>query len=142
MFRLSGSPTLSQDLCLAFIRDLQQCNVEAIRHWFTEKSILCMPPMPEIHGQRRILATFRIIFRKYSEIHWKVSDVYSAGNGRYIFATDSWGVIGKSTPYKNNILTIVDFDAEGHILFLSDYFKDTAIFNVTDPGRAVSAVIV
>jgi limonene-1,2-epoxide hydrolase len=133
---------LSQDLCLAFIRDLQQCDVEAIRHWFTEKSILCMPPMPEIHGQRRILATFRIIFRKYSEIYWKVSDVYSAQNGRYIFATDSWGTIGKSTPYKNSILTIVDFDAEGHILFLSDYFKDTAIFNVTDPARAIPAVIV
>lgn len=128
---------MSQDLVLAFVRDLQQRDLSIIKNWFTESSILWMPPMGQIEGQRRIIATFRIIFRKYSDINWKVTEVYSARPSRYIFSTDSWGTIGKSTPYKNSILTIIDFDAEGHILFLSDYFKDTAIFNMEKPTAVV-----
>lgn len=119
------------------MRDLGQRDVQSLKHWFLEKSVLWMPPMPPIHGQRRIVAAFRIIFRKYSDINWNVTDIYPAGKGRYIFATDSWGTLGKQTPYKNSILTIIDFDAEGHILFLSDYFKDTAIFNVESAAPAV-----
>ena len=132
---------MSQDLCLAFVRDLQQRDLPSIKNWFTDSSVLWMPPLEPIQGQRRIIATFRIIFRKYSDIHWKVSDVYSAKNGRYIFATDSWGTIGKSTPYKNSILTIIDFDAEGHILFLSDYFKDTAIFNTEKAAPSLPVAV-
>ena len=88
-----------------------------------------MPPTEPIKGDRRILAMFRVIFRMYHEIHWKVTEVYPVGGNRYVYLTDSWGTIGKSTPYKNHILSIIDFDAAGRILYLSDYFKNTAIFN-------------
>ena len=65
----------------------------------------------------------------YTEIHWKVTDVYPVGGNRYIYATDSWGIIGKQTPYKNHILSIIEFDGKDRIVYLSDYFKNTAIFN-------------
>ena len=120
---------MSRERCLAFMDDLGRRDLGRIKPWFVEKSVLWVPPALPVEGQRRILAMFRIIFRKYSEIHWNVTEIFPVGGTRYIYATDSWGTIGKSTPYKNSILTIIDFDQDGHILFLSDYFKDTAIFN-------------
>jgi limonene-1,2-epoxide hydrolase len=132
---------LSRELIESFMSDLEQRDVEKLRRWFFSESVLWMPPVGKIDGDRRILAAFRIIFRGYSDIHWKVTNIMSAGNNRFIYETESWGTIGKSTPYQNHILTIIDFDAQGRIVFLSDYFKDTAIFNaekktaVTEPTK-------
>jgi len=36
---------------------------------------------------------------------------------------------GKSIPYKNMIATDITFDPDGKIEGLSDYFKDTAVFD-------------
>lgn len=109
--------------------DLGRRDAEALKKWFTEKSVLWMPPAPPIEGERRILVAFRVIFRAYTDLNWSVKEVYSVGNNRFIYMTDSWGTIGRDMPYKNNILTVIDFDADGRIVYLSDYFKDTAIFH-------------
>lgn len=109
--------------------DLESRNLDAIGSWFSENAVLWVPPASPIQGARRIQAMFRLIFRMYKEIHWKVTDFYSVGNDRYIYATNSWGIIGEDTPYKNHILTVIDFDSNGKIKYLSDYFKDTVIFN-------------
>ena len=124
---------MSEQLCLAFMRDLEARNPEVLRTWFTENAVLWIPPSPPIEGSRRIQAMFKLIFRMYTEIHWKVTDFYQVGNQRYIYATNSWGIIGKDTPYKNHVLTVIDFDAAGKISYLSDYFKDTAIFTADKP---------
>jgi limonene-1,2-epoxide hydrolase len=109
--------------------DLERRDVEKLRRWFFADSVLWMPPVGKIEGDRRILAAFRIIFRGYTDIHWKVTNIMATSGSRFVYETDSWGTIGKATPYQNHILTIIDFDAQGRIVFLSDYFKDTAIFN-------------
>jgi limonene-1,2-epoxide hydrolase len=119
---------MSREHCLSFMSDLESRDLDRLKKWFCETSKLWMPPTAPIEGQRRILALFRTIFRMYSEIHWKVSDVHAIGENRFIYLTDSWGVIGEDTSYKNHILTLIEFSPEGQILYLSDYFKDTAIF--------------
>lgn len=111
------------------MRDLEAHNLNALKDWFSEDAVLWIPPAPPVEGPRRIQAMFRLIFRMYKEIHWKVTDFHSIGNNRYIYATNSWGVIGKDTPYQNHVLTVIDFNSEGKISYLSDYFKDTAIFS-------------
>lgn len=120
---------MSRELVEKFMVDLESRDVERLRPWFHDESVLWMPPVGKIEGARRILAAFRIIFRGYSDLHWNVTNIMDAGNRRFVYETDSWGTIGKSTPYKNHILTIIDFDEHGRIVFLSDYFKDTAIFS-------------
>lgn len=120
---------VSRDLCLAFMDDLETRDLERLRRWFTEQSVLWMPPRAPVQGSSRILATFRGIFRLYREIHWRVTEVHVVSDRRYIYATDSWGIIGDTTPYQNHILTIVEFGGDGRIAYLSDYFKDTAIFS-------------
>jgi len=120
---------VSVELIREFMEDLGQRNIESLRRWFFEDSVLWMPPMDKITGDRRILAAFRLIFRGYSDLHWSVTNIMATGGNRFVYETDSWGTIGQATPYKNHILTIIEFDAQGRIVFLSDYFKDTAIFN-------------
>jgi len=119
---------MSAERCVAFMADLESRDLERVRNWFAESATLWMPPTEPIEGNRRIAAMFRVIFRMYAEIHWKVTDVYPVGANRFVYATDSWGTIGKDTPYKNHILSIIEFDENNQIKYLSDYFKDTAIF--------------
>jgi ketosteroid isomerase-like protein len=120
---------MSEQLCLAFMRDLEARDPEALRLRFSDDAVLWIPPSPPIQGARRIQTMFKLIFRMYTEIHWKVTDFYQVGERRYIYATNSWGTLGRDTPYKNHVLTVMDFDANGKISYLSDYFKDTAIFS-------------
>lgn len=120
---------MSRELIGKFMVDLESRDVERLRQWFIDESVLWMPPFGRIEGARRILAAFRVIFRGYTDLHWNVTNIMDAGGKRFVYETDSWGILGKSTPYKNHILTIVDFDDQGRIVFLSDYFKDTSIFN-------------
>jgi hypothetical protein len=112
-----------------FMSDLAKCDAEVLRPWFTETSVLWMPPSEPVTGTRRIVTMFKLIFRMYSELHWKVAEVHELAPGRFMYLTDSWGKIGADTPYKNNICTLIEFDSDGRIKFLSDYFKNTAIFD-------------
>ena len=113
---------------LAFMEDLQTMKTENLKKWFGPTSKLWMPPGATVEGDSRILATFRKIFSRYKELHWKVTQIYPVAQDRFIYETESWGVIGEDRPYKNYILTVIEFDALDKILWLSDYFKDTAIF--------------
>ena len=121
---------MSRERCIAFMRDLETRDLSLLERWFTHDAVLWVPPSAPIQGVRRIQAMFRVIFRMYREIHWKVIDVHSVGGSKYIYATESWGIIGDSHPYKNHIMSVIEFDDAGRISYLSDYFKDTAIFNM------------
>lgn len=119
---------MSRERTLAFMADLAQRDHAALQKWFTETSTLWMPPTAPVTGARRIGILFRTIFRMYSDLNWKVTELHEVSPTKCIYLTDSWGTIGKDTPYKNNIMTLIEFDADGKIVLLSDYFKDTAIF--------------
>lgn len=111
-----------------FMQDLQSKKIENLRKWFDLKSRVWMPPGQPVKGDSRILAMFRKIFSRYKEINWKITQIHTVGIRKFIFETDSWGVICGGDPYKNNILTIIEFDESGKINWLSDYFKDTGSF--------------
>jgi ketosteroid isomerase-like protein len=119
---------VSSERCVAFMRDLERRDLKVLKPWFSEETVLWVPPRPPVKGARRILCMFRAIFRMYADIHWRVTEVHPLGGRRYLYLTESWGTIGQGTPYTNHVLTLIEFDAEGRIASLSDYFKDTAIF--------------
>ena len=108
--------------------DVERRDIQALGGWFSAEAEMWIPPRPAVHGGRRVVALLRAIFRLYPEIHWKVTAVHPLDERRGVYFTDSWGTIGRDTPYCNKIATLITFDADGRIAFLSDYFKDTSIF--------------
>src|SRR5258708_38378790 len=109
------------------MRDLEAHDLRGLERWFSETTTVCIPPGEPLSGTRRILAFFRTVFRSYDEIHWHVTDVYPVAGRRCIYLTESWGA-RCGAAYRNQIVTLIDFDDAGRIAFLSDYFKDTAPF--------------
>ena len=114
--------------------DLQTLNTENIAKWFDDQSKLCLPPSLPLVGKRRILTLFGLIFRRYRELFWNVTEVYPAGDWKLVYQTESRGTFTDGRPYANSILTVIEFSPEGKIRFLSDYFKDTAIFGQPLPA--------
>lgn len=129
-----GGDFPARKLLSLFMADLQTRKTENLAKWFDERSELWLPPSEPAIGARRILTLFGLIFRRYEELFWEVTAVYPAGERKLVYQTQSRGTFADGSPYANSILTIIEFSPAGKILFLSDYFKDTAVF-----GRAVAA---
>lgn len=117
------------ELLSLFMADLQTLKTENLGKWFDEASELCLPPCEPARGTRKILAIFGLIFRRYKELSWSVTAAYPAGERKLVYQTESKGTFTDGRPYANSILTIIEFTPEGKIRFLSDYFKNTAIFD-------------
>ena len=84
--------------------------------------------------------TFEEIFRRYPEIHWRVTAFYPLESPDLcVYFTDSWGTTALQTPYRNKVVTLLAFDAGGRITQLSDYFKDTSCFAAAPPCRCRDA---
>ena len=113
------------------MQDLQTKDWRRLRHWFTEESEVWVPPARLVVGVGRVLALFRSIFRRYAELEWEVTRFYPVDSVTIIYETVSRGSLKGSegdTPYRNSIITVLEFDLQGKIKRLSDYFKDTAVF--------------
>jgi limonene-1,2-epoxide hydrolase len=112
-----------------FMQDLNSLNIETLEKWFTDDTVIWIPPAKEISGKSRILALFRAIFRRYEKIEWSVSEIFHLGNNKYFYQTNSLGKLSGQDTYTNEICTIIQFSECGKILYLSDYFKDTKVFS-------------
>ena len=120
-----------QEQACDFMRDLQTKDWRRLRHWFTETSEVWVPPARLVVGVGRILALFRSIFRRYAQLEWEVTRFYPVNSSTIIYETVSCGSLkgdDGNTPYRNSIITVLELDLEGKIKRLSDYFKDTAVF--------------
>ena len=130
----SACPTMLaavQDRVHDFMRDLRLKDCRRLRHWFSEESWVWLPPADPVVGVGRILALFRGIFRRYADLEWEVSRFYPVSSSTIIYETVSWGSLKGNdgdTPYRNSIITVLEFDLQGKIKRLSDYFKDPAAF--------------
>jgi len=116
------------------MRDLKEKDWRKLRRWLTEKSHVWLPPAEPVVGVGRALALFRSIFRRYAELEWEVTRFYPVNASTIIYETTSWGSLKGAdgdTPYRNSIITVLEFDLQGKIKRLSDYFKDTGAFRCT-----------
>ncbi len=113
---------------LAFMEDLGSKDLKRIGEWFDDESKLWVPPAAPVCGKSRILALFRMVFNRYTDLNWEVKNVYCVDGNSAIFSTTSWGMLKPDTQYQNDILTLVHFSDARKIISLSDYMKDTKIF--------------
>jgi ketosteroid isomerase-like protein len=117
---------MSAELIRSFVDDLNTKDIRLLEAWFTDETSLWIPPRDPVTGARRIAALFRAVFRMYDELHWRVTDIYSIGEAGWVYLTDSWGALKGGVPYNNSIVTVIRFNGDGKIVYLSDYFKDTS----------------
>jgi len=121
----------------AFMADMQSRDVKKLARWMTDETTFWVPPREPTRGGRRILALLRAIFAMYGEMQWTVRHVYELGPSRVVYFHESVGTLVKTgEDYTNQIVTLIDFDADGRIAYLSDYFKSTAKFAPPEGGPA------
>jgi ketosteroid isomerase-like protein len=119
----------------AFMDDMQSRDTRRLARWLTDATVFWVPPREPICGGKRILALLRAIFGMYGEMQWTVRHVYELSPSRVVYFHESVGTLAKNgEPYTNQIVTLIDFDADGRIAYLSDYFKSTATFSRPEGG--------
>lgn len=99
-------------------------NLSLVEPYLAEHAVFDFPGAGCIAGRKRILLFLKALFRKYPRLTFTVEDIFSEGE-RACAVWSNEGEDSKGSPYKNHGITLVRIQ-EGHIIFISDYFKDTS----------------
>ena len=132
---------MSRERVLAFMEDMQSRDVQRLARWMTERTVFWVPPREPVTGGRRVLALLRAIFSAYETLDWKTRHIYEVSPSRCVYFHETVGVLAKGRgPYTNQVVTLIDFDEEGRIAYLSDYFKSTVTFSQPDSAAGPAPI--
>jgi ketosteroid isomerase-like protein len=84
------------------------------------------PKTQPLAGKDRILRFFKILFRQFPELTFKVGRVILQDQQAAVHWTNR-GVGRDKAPYENEGVTLLEWQGE-KIRFMSDFFKDTEKF--------------
>lgn len=124
------------------MKDMHSNNACLVAAWFTEESELWIPPAQPVKGHTRIKALFRAMFNRYEFLQWNVLDILPVTANRCIHICESHGKLKGHDAYRNRVITDIVFDDNGKIVSLSDYFKDTSVFNCSKAGSMLAAAVI
>jgi ketosteroid isomerase-like protein len=111
------------------MEDMESRDTTRLARWMTETTVFWVPPRGPVTGGRRVLALLRAIFSMYDTFHFEVRHIYEVTPSRVVYFHETSGTVAKTGErYTNQVVTLIDFDGEGRIAYLSDYFKCTATF--------------
>ncbi|MDQ3002054.1 MAG: nuclear transport factor 2 family protein [Fibrobacterota bacterium] len=127
---MNDSPAKGSLSALAqrFIEDLNSRNPEKLLHWFVEDAQLWIPPAPLVQGPKRIGLLLKLIFRRYSDIQWDIVELYQASEMIILVEMKSFGTFTSGKKYENNLISLIKYNPSGKIFYISDFFKNTAVF--------------
>ncbi len=117
-----------KELARRFILDLNSRDLENLMPWFREDAQLWIPPSPLVCGSKRINLLLKLIFRRYRDIQWEIVELYQASDNVILVEMRSFGTFTSGKVYENNLISLIKYTGSGKIFYISDYFKDTAIF--------------
>jgi ketosteroid isomerase-like protein len=115
-------------LARQFIFDLNTRDLEKLMSWFQEDTQLWIPPAPIVQGSARIKLLLKLIFRRYSDIQWEIKELYQASDNIILVEMRSFGNFTSGKAYENNLISLIKYNDAGKIFYISDYFKNTAVF--------------
>ncbi len=99
-------------------------DISIIEPYLAEHAVFDFPGAGCISGRKRILLFFKVLFRKYPRLTFTVDDIIAEGD-RACVVWSNEGEDHKGSSYQNRGITLVRIQDE-HIIFISDYFKDTS----------------
>ena len=88
--------------------------------YLEENATFDFPGISLIKGRNKIFQFFKILFRKYPRLTFKVERNIAEGEQVCVLWSNE-GVTSKGLPYSNQGITFVQISA-GKIRFMSDYF--------------------
>lgn len=118
-----------KELARRFILDLNSRDPGKLKTWFRDDAQLWIPPAPLVCGSKRIELLLKLIFRRYSDIQWEILELYQASENVILVEMRSSGTFISGKAYENNLISLIKYTGAGKIFFISDYFKNTAIFH-------------
>jgi limonene-1,2-epoxide hydrolase len=132
-----SSLQMSRERVVAFMEDMQSADVRRLARWMTERTVFWVPPRAPVTGGRRVLALLRAIFGMYQTLDFTVRHIYEVTPSRVVYFHETTGTLAKGGPYTNQVVTLIDFDADGRIAYLSDYFKTDVAFSPPQGPAAI-----
>ncbi len=116
------------ELARQFILDLNSQDLDKLMGWFLEETQLWIPPAPLVQGSKRITLLLKLIFRRYADIKWEILELYQASDNIILVEMRSAGTFTDGRTYENNLISLIKYDSAGKIFYISDFFKNTAVF--------------
>jgi ketosteroid isomerase-like protein len=104
-------------------------DVSELTPYIAEDASFDFPGAGCITGKKRILLFFKILFRRYPRLTFRIDDIIVEGE-RACAVWSNEGENAQGTPYRNRGITLVRI-TDGQITFISDYFKDTSFVEST-----------
>ena len=114
----------NSDPFLKFFQILNARDLEAADTLLDPRAEFYFPKTNPIIGKERILKFLKIFFRSFPELIFTVIRVIHEGDQAAVHWTDR-GVNRRREPYENEGVTLLELK-EGRIVYISDFFKDTA----------------
>ena len=126
------------DMQSDFFDALSEENIVKAADTFALNGSLLFPGLRPVVGRPLVKRMLGIIRRRYDTIRWRPAGP-AIGSGGWLVT--SWTVSGtfrnSALPYENEVLSLIQLDADGRIAMLSDYFKDTLAFH---PARGPATI--
>jgi len=119
----------NRELAKAIFTAMNSRDVSHLEQYLGEEAVFDFPGPGLIEGPRRILVFLKVLFRKYPRLEFSIEDILVDGNQACAVWTNE-GEDKKGNPYQNRGITLMRF-AEGKIVFISDYFKDTSFLEAS-----------
>ena len=109
----------------ALFRAMNARDPAAFAALLAEGAVFHFPGTAPVAGAARIGKFLKILFFKYPALAFEVRRVIADDRCAAIEWTNE-GASRDGAPYRNAGVTVVELDAEGRAVYLSDTFKDTS----------------
>ena len=96
-------------------------DLDKLGHLLTENAEFYFPKTRPLLGRNQIIRFFKILFRQYPELEFKVQRKIIQGETAAVHWTNQ-GVDKSGGPYENEGVTIIEIEGD-KIKYISDFFK-------------------
>ena len=118
---------MSEQQSIAYFFDLvNKRDLGKLEDLLTENAEFYFPKTQPLSGKKQIIRFFKILFRQYPELKFRIQKKIIQGQTAAVHWTNR-GVSRKNEHYENEGVTILEMEG-AKISFISDFFKDSEKF--------------
>ncbi len=117
-----------------FFELLNNKDFKNLQNFLSPDVVFYFPGTKPLHGHKKVIQLFRVIYRRYPDLTFKIKDMIIQKN-KIATVWENSGNDTKGNPYQNEGVTLFKIE-DGKVKYISDYFKDTS-FTITS-DKAIS----